>query len=1620
MQKSLKHIADYRIKKIIEEGNYAIVYNAVDRDNKEVVLKVAKENTPEINSLIVREFKILSQFNHPNIAHVFDYNITEHGEAFFCLEYIKGKPINVCFDDFTQDFIRAILQLLNGIGAFHKKGFIHSDLKPEHLLYDKEKSRAVIIDFGFAGVSSRRIKEYGTLGYVAPEILKGIGNDQRSDLYSLGVIIYEILAGARPKMPYQTIKKIPETINNLLKNLLSEEPSMRPAVPELTDGFHQYLKEKILIPEYEVRLPITGFVRDDEIMRHLTHLSGNTVVLVGEIGSGKTRLLRELRYDYLFRDYIVFLYTGAQQESFHESLCKLVGCGEEVFSDKEDRFQVYAEIFVRLSEYARNKKIILLVDDIDGLNDYELGLIRYIGHNLLNTQMAMICTAKPDARISDLRFFELFLEPFNIEKVRELLEKTFFALKAKADNDTTFFARWLYHHTGGNPLFIVEILNELYQRKILYYTFNHWQIEIDLLKTIQIPERIEQIISHRLKALNQSECKILKAIVLAKIALDINVLQELAGLSVSIEIEVLKSLGLIKEEHHGGKRHFALANRFVQMLVEKDINDREAFQIMAKIARIYESMKPVEPDIGPVLGNLYERMGNTERAFEYYLMSGKHFEKINDHDQAIFYYKKLLEYCKDVEPDKYDHFVLKLSELHLLSGNDTVAIEYYKSLIDAADNNTKIKALYGLGKAHSNTGEHDKAIQYYQEILRLLEKKQVKEYVETANRLAYSLCFLQDYEGAEKYLNESLTIASKTGEHELVAETMYYQAILAWFKNQIEQGIGICEELLDFCLRHRLHKQHAYTANLLGSFHIHTGNNEKGLECIDTAIRDFERMNIPFILSSALNNKALLLSKIGDDDKARVVYEKSLAISLSIGSKTNQHIALTGLASIYADTGRFDKAIEYYQNSLNLDPENVLAIYGLACVYYKKGEIEKAKDILDKGIKQKDDILCQIALGRIFLDTGNPEQAEKLIDTGLKNLEKHTNLDASYIIEAYMNACQYYYEKGDYKNTIYYACKIKNMPQKTYIESVLCDIFAKMADFRSGNTESLDIDNLLQVLKTKGHIYDFACVNRLYIESIIDRETEPEKLKDISDELENIEQIFSSIGAKLELNRVKDIKLSKLYPVFHNSFMHGSVSVQYLDTFSKLSDIISKNLGDNDFVKHILDLVINATGAERGAIFIKSDEKMNFVAGRNMDKKTIKDADELSKTAIDEIDKNRIVFVPNALDDPRFNIKKSVLLNQIRSILCIPLAIGTNVIGAIYLDSRMIGSIFREIDKNFLEATAKILAAVIDRSEVYKKLYDELITLRTGAVMEIGKGYLMGKSKVIKNIHKLIEDVAPSEAPVLICGETGVGKGMIARLIHMKSKRREKKFVSINCGTIPETLLESELFGYKKGAFTGAVTDKKGLLEEGEAGTVFLDEITNTSPAFQAKLLEAIEDKVIRRLGETQTRTIDVRFLFATNKDLEIEVEEGRFRRDLYYRINVFMVKVPSLRERIEDITPLAHFFLELKAKEMNKRITGFSPEAMRLLREYPWTGNVRELQNVIERAVVLTKSEIIMPDVIGFTKEREMLPIKDLTREAVITCLNLTGWSIKETAKMLGVSRRTIERYIKKYNITK
>jgi len=307
---------------------------------------------------------------------------------------------------------------------------------------------------------------------------------------------------------------------------------------------------------------------------------------------------------------------------------------------------------------------------------------------------------------------------------------------------------------------------------------------------------------------------------------------------------------------------------------------------------------------------------------------------------------------------------------------------------------------------------------------------------------------------------------------------------------------------------------------------------------------------------------------------------------------------------------------------------------------------------------------------------------------------------------------------------------------------------------------------------------------------------------------------------------------------------------------------------------------------------------------------------------------------------------------------------------------------------------------------------------------------IVGNSNEMMDVFSMALKVAPTDSTVLISGESGTGKELVARAVHINSRRKNRSFITINCGALPENLQESELFGHVRGAFTGAIRDKRGLFQEANGGTLFLDEVGETAPSTQVKILRFLQDGEIRRVGENDAIYVDVRLLAATNQDLEKAIEEGRFREDLYYRLNVIPIHMPPLRKRRDDIPLLINYFLEKNVTQKKKKIDQVSQDAMKILTGYHWPGNVRELENVLERAVILTNRNVILPEDLpvsiretqsaGQESDEDIgeKTLEDLEKYYILKALEKYGWNQKKVSDVLGISTTTLWRKLKSYGI--
>ena len=479
-----------------------------------------------------------------------------------------------------------------------------------------------------------------------------------------------------------------------------------------------------------------------------------------------------------------------------------------------------------------------------------------------------------------------------------------------------------------------------------------------------------------------------------------------------------------------------------------------------------------------------------------------------------------------------------------------------------------------------------------------------------------------------------------------------------------------------------------------------------------------------------------------------------------------------------------------------------------------------------------------------------------------------------------------------------------------------------------------------------------------------------------------------------------------------------------LNALLKISRVVHAIRDLNDLQGQLLDLIFEVVPAGRGAILLTDSEghELNSMFAR-MRQAGQTQLVKVSRTVARQVLEQGIAMLGSDVpSSSELREVESLAASQVRSLLCVPLTVFQRVIGCIYLDSDSLNNRLNEEHLQLVTAIAGISAVALENARRLHWLEQENERLTVEVSQERS---LVGEGARMKEVYQFLKRAAPTESTVLIEGESGTGKELAARALHRNSPRAGKPFVAINCSAIPETLLESDLFGHERGAFTGAASLKKGRVEVAEGGVIFLDEIGELAPTLQVKLLRVLQEREFVRVGGTHPIKADIRVIAATNCNLEQAIREGRFRQDLYYRLAVLKITMPALRDRSEDIPMLVRHFVQKHAKRCKVKPRPVSREALACLKNYDWPGNVRELENAIERALVLGSSDMILPEDLPesllertpppeMTEAKYHAAVKELKRQLILDAMEQAQGSYAEAARILGVHPNYLHRLIR------
>ena len=482
---------------------------------------------------------------------------------------------------------------------------------------------------------------------------------------------------------------------------------------------------------------------------------------------------------------------------------------------------------------------------------------------------------------------------------------------------------------------------------------------------------------------------------------------------------------------------------------------------------------------------------------------------------------------------------------------------------------------------------------------------------------------------------------------------------------------------------------------------------------------------------------------------------------------------------------------------------------------------------------------------------------------------------------------------------------------------------------------------------------------------------------------------------------------------------------QQLQGFRRLHELSQTLLGQYELpllLEHLMDAVVDLTKADKGFLILADNGALQIRVARNLDRQNIEDAvEQVSDSIIAKVIEGRQpLIVSDAIHDAEFNSSQSVINLNLCSVMCVPLLDRGKLLGLIYVGNDNIANLFTRAHLDMLETFAGQASLIVANAFLVNDLRHDNEELKD-RLKDKRFGTIIGSCAAMRDVFRTVEKVAPTGVNVLVTGETGTGKELIANEIHLRSPRAGGPFVTINCGAIPESLLESELFGHVKGAFTGASQTREGKFQAAHGGTIFLDEIGEMPLNLQVKLLRVLQEHTITKVGATNLEHVDIRVIAATNRDLDRAVQEGQFREDLFYRLNVVMMRLPPLRDRGQDIVLIARYLVQKICDELNLPERVLDTEATNALMRYHWPGNIRQLENRLKKALVLADGPELQPADLDLEGEDLDMPLpladakEQFAFQYIMETLERNGGNRTQTAKELGVDPRTIFRYLEK-----
>ncbi|MFH1729320.1 MAG: sigma 54-interacting transcriptional regulator [Pseudomonadota bacterium] len=1477
------------------------------------------------------------------------------------------------------------------------------------------------------------------------------------------------------------VKNIPDQFEAIISKMIEYDPRKRyQSEKEAINELDEFIKGELLTSaelSQKLSISIPSFIgRENEIEKlkrgfNLTFSKDlkdtralNITTISGESGIGKQRLTEELLNHAHLAEAETMQLTLTEDNALNDIIefCSPKRkISEDINLISEGPTAIKSSVLKRLSErfykYITNHSRLLIINNAEYLTKDQIIFFRFFLDELkyLKNRLMIIITLNSDKGRADTvgstiksrvpyfaRADEIHLSRFSKENTEQIISSS---LSKKISDE---LLEQVYISSGGNPGYIIIILSNLLEKSAL--TVKNKTINLKRVEFEEIPTNIVDIVSERIKSLDPVQRTIVFIVSEFESAITINSLfsmiqrmdRPMSHGDLLLKVEnliarnflTMKKLQLASQSSSsiaGEVNILSLADNLLKDSVKIIIGKKEAKQIHKAIAQELEEYHQFEDKYKESIAHHFLQASENAKATIYSQEAAIYYQDNGLLEKAVDMYQMTLLSLGAIDTREKENIkencFLELGKLMLKLG-EFAKSEEYLSRIEAMiiDPHKKARILSSLGLLKTRKGQIAEGIEIYDEAIKLAKDDKIEDvFVEVTLLKVTALLSLSNYKEANDLI-ENLKKSANISEKDkitlfnLSGLLNYYKGDFTKAQADFRLSLEFSEDLGNIASIMRIQ-------NNIGMIHFQMSNLAEAIAWYDKAIELSIKSSDIFGRAIILQNKGNCFLQIGNLAKSLEIYMESYNIFLNLDKPMEMESGIFNIGLIYRDMGDLKNAAKYAQDSLNLsilrnNTQLTGYNYGLfGDINYYKGEYDNALTYYQKA----SEIFKSLNL--------NTAYAETLLNiVHIKKISGKTDQIESYLNQA-RQICEHDYKLNVFADLLAAKIALSNDDLKT------CKKLIDRIDL-SG------IDGLTYQTRILLH----ELYGKFYLAT--------GKIKEAKKQSESLEIIINSILENIpETLKPNFLHLPLIKPAteFINEIKYSKEGITDHSKLKKILEI-NMNLSSEFNLKNLLDMIIdNAiifSGAKRGFILMKAldGDILKVEVARNFKQKDIADyVQEISSTIFNQtINYDKIINIENATED--FFESKSIQKLKLKSVISFPLIDSGKVIGSVYLDDPTQVGAFNDIDIDLLSNLARQASLAISNSKLVsslknkneqisvlnEKLENRLMiteegkeiaeeTIKAKTINEAAKydyKKIISQSPKMMEIFEILDKVNKSDFPVLIIGESGTGKELIARAIHFNGMRNDNQFLTENCGALTESILESELFGYVKGAFTDAVRDKRGIFELADKGTLFLDEIGEMSVEMQKKLLRAIQYGEIRRVGGNKSIRVDVRIISATNRNLNQMVDEGKFREDLYFRINVIEIKIPPLRDRLEDIPLLVDYFLKKHDTDHSKQI---DKSVLNLFTKYTWPGNIRELENEIKRLIVLTEGDVINSSLLEMDKRFSQSPhsahgkkLSEIEKQAIETALIECNGNKAKAATLLGIARQTLNVKMKKYGI--